>query len=136
MISINPRTLRFIAENRIYIFLAVAFVLALVFIPDIRSVPALRNVLARASIEGIMAVGVTIVILSGQLDLSLGSVLALSGVVALGLQGDIGPLPAAFVGIAGRRPGGRHQRRLRRPLRRQLVHRHAGGHDRASAAWP
>ena len=99
MISISPRTLRFIAENRIYIFLAVAFILALVFIPDIRSVPALRNVLARASIEGIMAVGVTIVILSGQLDLSLGSVLALSGVVALGLQGDIGPVPAAIVGI-------------------------------------
>jgi ribose transport system permease protein len=99
MTSISPRTLRFVAENRIYIFLAVAFVLALIFIPDIRSVPALRNVLARASIEGIMAVGVTIVILSGQLDLSLGSVLALSGVVALGLQGDIGPVPAAFVGI-------------------------------------
>jgi ribose/xylose/arabinose/galactoside ABC-type transport system permease subunit len=96
----NPRTLRFIAENRIYIFLAVAFVLALIFIPDIRSVPALKNIMARASIEGIMAVGMTVVILSGQLDLSVGSVLALSGVVALGLQGDIGPIPAAVVGIA------------------------------------
>ena len=47
-----------------------------------------------------MAVGMTVVILSGQLDLSVGSVLALSGVVALGLQGDIGPIPAAVVGIA------------------------------------
>ena len=73
-----------------------------------------------------MAVGMTVVILSGQLDLSVGSVLALSGVVALGLQGDIGPIPAAIVGIAGRRAGRGRERRPRRQGRHQLLHRHPG----------
>ncbi len=95
----NPRTLRLIAENRIYIFVVVAFALAFLLVPQLQGVLPMKNLVQRATIEGIMAVGMTVVILAGQLDLSVGSVLALSGVVALGLQGDIGPVPAAIAGI-------------------------------------
>jgi ribose transport system permease protein len=95
----NPRTVSRLLENRIYIILAIAFVVALLIVPDLRSVPALKNVLVRSSIDGILAVGLTVVIIAGQLDLSIGSILALSGVVALGLQGDIGAAPAAVVGV-------------------------------------
>jgi ribose transport system permease protein len=95
----NPRLVRSILENRIYLIFAVAFVLALVLVPDLRSVPALKNVVVRSSIDGLLAVGLTVVIIAGQLDLSVGSTLALSGVVALGLQGDIGAWPAAIVGV-------------------------------------
>jgi ribose/xylose/arabinose/galactoside ABC-type transport system permease subunit len=96
---VNPRTVRFIAENRIYIFVVVAFALALVLVPQLQGVLPIKNLVQRATIDGIMAVGMTVVLLSGQLDLSVGSILALSGVVALGLQGDIGPIPAAVAGI-------------------------------------
>lgn len=95
----NPRTLRLIAENRIYIFVVVAFALAFLMVPQLQGVLPMKNLVQRATIDGIMAVGMTVVLLSGQLDLSVGSVLALSGVVALGLQGDIGPIPAAVAGI-------------------------------------
>ena len=98
--SLNPRTIRFLADNRIYFILAIALILFLLFVPDLRSVPALRNLLVRASIDGLMAIGVTVVILSGQLDLSVGAVLALAGVVAIGLQDPLGPYPAAVVGVA------------------------------------
>jgi ribose/xylose/arabinose/galactoside ABC-type transport system permease subunit len=97
---LDPRTLRFFADNRIYLIFAVTFVVFLVFVPDLRSVPALKNLLVRASIDGLMAVGVTVVILSGQLDLSVGAILALAGVVAIGLQDPLGPYLAAVAGIA------------------------------------
>ncbi len=95
----NPRTVRLIAENRIYIFVVVAFALAFLLVPQLQGVLPMKNLVQRATVDGIMAVGMTVVLLAGQLDLSVGSVLALSGVVALGLQGDIGPIPAALAGI-------------------------------------
>ncbi len=42
------------------------------------------NVVRQSSIYGVMAVGMTFVILSGGIDLSVGSVLALAGVIAAG----------------------------------------------------
>ncbi|MDQ0394802.1 ABC transporter permease [Labrys monachus] len=50
----------------------------------------LVNILAQNSITGTLAVGQTLVILSGGIDLSLGSITALSSIVALSLQ-DYGP---------------------------------------------
>ncbi|MCX7886547.1 MAG: ABC transporter permease, partial [Verrucomicrobiae bacterium] len=44
--------------------------------------PNLLNVVRQISINGILAVGVTFVLLSGGVDLSLGSLVALCGVVA------------------------------------------------------
>lgn len=58
-------------------------------------------VLRQISINGILAVGVTFVLLTGGVDLSLGSVVALSGVVAAKLAhpGDF-PLVAVLAGVA------------------------------------
>ena len=50
--------------------------------PHFLSVPNLTNVVRQVSINGLLAVGVTWVLLTGGVDLSLGSVVALSGVVA------------------------------------------------------
>lgn len=50
--------------------------------PNFLTVPNLINVMRQISINGILAVGVTYVLLSGGVDLSLGSLVALSGVVA------------------------------------------------------
>jgi ribose transport system permease protein len=43
-----------------------------------------RNVIRQSSIYGIMAVGMTFVILTGGIDLSVGSILALAGAIAAG----------------------------------------------------
>ncbi len=50
--------------------------------PNFLTVPNLVNLVRQISINGILAVGVTLVLLTGGVDLSLGSLVALSGVVA------------------------------------------------------
>src|ERR1044071_521635 len=50
--------------------------------PQFLTLPNLVNVARQISLNGILAVGVTYVLLTGGVDLSLGSVVALTGVVA------------------------------------------------------
>ncbi len=50
--------------------------------PGFLTVPNLINLVRQISINGILAVGVTFVLLTGGVDLSLGSLVALTGVVA------------------------------------------------------
>ncbi|WP_068112764.1 ABC transporter permease [Tropicimonas marinistellae] len=63
------------------------------------SVSNIMNVLRQVSINGILAVGMTFVILTGGIDLSVGAVMALSGTICAGLVVNMG-LPGA-VGLAG-----------------------------------
>jgi ribose/xylose/arabinose/galactoside ABC-type transport system permease subunit len=53
--------------------------------PNFLNFANLINLLRQISINGILAVGVTYVLLTGGVDLSLGSVVALTGVIAAGL---------------------------------------------------
>lgn len=58
------------------------------------------NVIRQSSIYGIMAVGMTFVILTGGIDLSVGSILAISGAMAAGaLKADAGVAAAIAVGL-------------------------------------
>jgi len=59
------------------------------------------NVLRQTSINGILALGMTMVILTRGIDLSVGSVLALSGIVAASLVSGPDPAPAAVAVGAG-----------------------------------
>lgn len=59
------------------------------------------NVIRQSSIIGIMAVGVTFVILSGGIDLSVGSVMAVSGMIAAGsMQNGAGIGAAILIALA------------------------------------
>lgn len=59
------------------------------------------NIIRQTSIYGIMAVGMTFVILTGGIDLSVGSLLAISGVACAGmLRAGFGTLPAILVTLA------------------------------------
>jgi len=67
------------------IFLAFIIILAVLMVlsPNAFAKPAnLINILKQASINGILAVGMMFVIISGGIDLSVGSIVALTGVVA------------------------------------------------------
>lgn len=54
--------------------------------PNFLSLRNLINILRQSSIIGIMAIGTTFVILSGEIDISVGSTLALCAAITLGLQ--------------------------------------------------
>lgn len=59
------------------------------------------NVLRQTSINGILALGMTMVILTRGIDLSVGSVLALSGIVSASLVHGADAMPATVAVLAG-----------------------------------
>jgi len=87
----NKQTIRNIAWQKVFgrYGIYIAFILVCVIISIIKpvflSVNNIINVLRQASLIGITAIGVTFVILAADIDLSIGAVAALSGVLAVGL---------------------------------------------------
>ncbi len=76
-------------QTYMLIFIVVGLGLALSLIsPNFLTTTNLLNVLRQISINGILAIGMTIVCLTGGIDLSVGSIVALSGIIAAGLLRD------------------------------------------------
>lgn len=72
---------RNIRSNWITVTIAVALIAAVaLFVPSFFQADNLLNVGRQSAIIGVMAIGMTFVILTGGIDLSVGSILALSGV--------------------------------------------------------
>ena len=59
----------------------------------------LTLVLRQISIWGVIACGMTLVIVSGHWDLSVGSLTSLTTVVVISLHDKIGPIPAIFIAL-------------------------------------
>ncbi|WP_396232416.1 ABC transporter permease [Fredinandcohnia sp. QZ13] len=61
----------------------------------------ISNIIRQVSINGILAVGMTFVILTGGIDLSVGSVMALTGTIIAGMMINVGlpPIVAVLIGI-------------------------------------
>lgn len=78
-----------------------AFVLFLIGVavayPTILSAGNILTVLRQVSIIGVMALGVTFVVIAGQLDLSVGSLLSLTTVLVVNLHDQVGPALAILV---------------------------------------
>lgn len=80
-----------------FVILGLSTVLALIS-PSFLTATNLMNILWNVAVVGIMAVGSTFVILTGGIDLSVGSIVCISGVVIALLFDPIGmPLPAELV---------------------------------------
>ena len=86
--------------------LVVIFVIFWIISPDhaFASVLSLQNMASAGSETLILAVGATFVLITGELDLSIGSIVVLSGVMAVKVMaaeaGPIGATPAIVLGIA------------------------------------
>lgn len=75
--------MRFVATYGIFVALAALFVVLAAAMPDtFLTTGNLTNVLRQNSFTAVLAVGMTLTILTGGIDLSVGSVVALSGVLA------------------------------------------------------
>lgn len=84
----------------VIIVLAVTVAADLAGRPSYLSAVNVSNVLDQSAFVGILAVFQTVVLISGNFDLSVGSVAALGGAVSLGLLDDVG-LPAAVAIAVG-----------------------------------
>src|SRR5215217_2431364 len=80
----RPRYLQWqtVAEYVIVVAIVLESIFFAVYAPQFLSLPNLINIALSIAITGILAVGMTAVILTGGIDLSVGSVAALAGVFA------------------------------------------------------
>jgi len=60
----------------------------------------LLNVLLQSTFIGVIALGMTYVMINGEIDLSVGAMMALAASLSVGLQSELGLIPAALVGLA------------------------------------
>jgi ribose transport system permease protein len=72
----------FLSRYGIYFALLLLVVILSISSPSFRSISNVENILQQISVNGIIAIGMTFVIITAGIDLSVGSVLALSAVVA------------------------------------------------------
>lgn len=99
--SIWKRTNHFFRTNAIAAMFFILFVLCCISFDNFLSVEAIANLLRSSSVNGLLAVGMMFVILCGDIDLSVGSVLALAGIVFVKVQETsvpLGILAALLVG--------------------------------------
>lgn len=88
-----------LAKQGILIAFAVFMIAFTIANPKFLSVDNVFSVVRSSAILGVMALGVTFVVISGNLDLSVGSMMSFSTIVVLDLHDKIGPLlaiPAMF----------------------------------------
>ncbi|MBI9103989.1 MAG: ABC transporter permease [Spirochaetales bacterium] len=79
----NIRNVQLMRELGIVIVFIVILAILMILSPNAFARPAnLMNIFKQASINGILAMGMMFVIISGGIDLSVGSIVALTGVVA------------------------------------------------------
>ena len=106
--SVKMNKKKLINQINIYrsvLILLVICVFATILSPSFLSVTNLFNVFKQITVAGIVGCGMTFVILTGGIDLSVGSILGLSGVLASGVLASTGNTAAAVavsltVGIA------------------------------------
>jgi ribose transport system permease protein len=77
--SIPARILR---DHIVYVFLAVVLIVAAVFAPQFFKINNLFNILRQASALGLLAVGQTLVVIAGGIDVSIAAIMQLAGVTA------------------------------------------------------
>jgi ribose/xylose/arabinose/galactoside ABC-type transport system permease subunit len=89
----------FLLRYRVAFILAATLVVATLVVPGFFSIITLGLGLDRAATMGLIAIGLTVLLISGQIDLSGGAVFAVSGIVAIVLQPSLGIALSALVGI-------------------------------------
>lgn len=85
-----------IKGNLLIVFVAIC-VIAAILSPDFLATRNLANLLQQSSLTGIIAVGMTLVILTSGIDLAVGSIAALSGMIVAILLDIALPIPVAIL---------------------------------------
>ncbi|MBU4293064.1 MAG: ABC transporter permease, partial [Actinobacteria bacterium] len=89
----------FIIDQKL-IFIIIALIIALsIEDKSFFTVKSLARVLEHATIIGIMAAGMTVLLISGSFDLSVGSVMAFTGIVTIMLQKPLGLFLSVLIGL-------------------------------------
>jgi ribose transport system permease protein len=91
---------RIMRSYGIVIAFLIICILMTILSPVFLTVTNLLNVVRQTSIFGVMAIGMTFVILTGGIDLSVGSMLAVAGAISAGmLKGGAGVVPVVLLAL-------------------------------------
>ncbi len=92
---------KFASDNKSLIGLIILMALVSIASPNFLSVDNLFNILRQTSINAIIALGMTFVILTAGIDLSVGSILAFTGALCASMVGADTPLLIALLATMG-----------------------------------
>ena len=92
--------LAWVDKYRIFLLFALVFLFMSVFAPRFFNVFNLTSIMKTVAMNACVAIGFTIVMICGQLDLSIGTVITFSGVLGLTLKGTLGYGGSVPVAIA------------------------------------
>jgi len=101
--TIKTRAIDTVKSQGALVMLVVLCVVAAVRFPDFATPLNLANISRQVSMSGLLAIGMAFVILSGGIDLSVGSIAALTSIVAVQLSGWFGPAAVVapiLIGVA------------------------------------
>jgi len=93
------RALRLVTDYRLAIMLSLTLAVAAVTVEGFVGLSTLGLSLDRASTIGLIALGLTVLLIAGQIDLSGGSIMALTGITAMALQPTLGLLGAVVAAL-------------------------------------
>ena len=88
-----------LVRYRVAVILGLTLLVASLTVPGFLSVTTLSLGLDRSAAIDIIAIGMTVLLIARQIDLSVGSTFALAGITAVMLQPAIGIWPAALAGV-------------------------------------
>lgn len=86
----KKKILQFIFKYRILLILVVIFSVSSFINKEFLTIVNLKNILLQVSSDGLIAIGMTFLIIMACIDLSVGSQIALTSVIVIGLQSIIG----------------------------------------------
>jgi ribose transport system permease protein len=83
----NHSSIRWLARNPIWGFVVIIFVFFSLAADHFFALQNVENILVQASTIGLIALGLTLVMINGNIDLSVGAILALAATVTVDMQG-------------------------------------------------
>ncbi len=92
--------LTFVDRNRIFILFIFVFLFMTIFAPRFFNAFNLTTIMRTMAMNAVVAIGFTIILIIGQLDLSIGTIITFSGILGLGLKeylGFGGSVPVAII---------------------------------------
>ena len=85
-------------ESKLFLLIILFIILTTFLSDDFLKTKNIQNLLFAISVEGLMVIGMTVVMIGRGFDLSIGSVMALSGVLVMDFQ-YLGIIPSCLIGI-------------------------------------
>ena len=90
---------RLLLAQPIWLFVIVILVIFSLSAEHFFDINNFKNILIQTSTIGLIALGMTFVMINGNIDLSVGAVVALAASLAVGLQDSLGITPAVAIGL-------------------------------------